>query len=107
MGSVKDADADNSLQVMHDEAVSHYEDILTQLTKGREWLFETFKIRPRYAWCTLMPGRFTHSRLIDPFGHAATTPVIYHQAGYKGVVINRIHDALKTDYRYHHGVDQR
>jgi len=51
--------------VQNDEAVTSYEAIISQMTLGHQYLYDTFGVLPRYGW------------QIDPFGaskvHAAAT----------------------------------
>ncbi|KAM9677390.1 LOW QUALITY PROTEIN: epididymis-specific alpha-mannosidase [Trichechus inunguis] len=70
-------------QVMHDEAVTHVDDQILQLTEGHGFLYETFGIRPRFSW---------H---VDPFGASATTPTLFALAGFNAHLISRIDYDLK------------
>ncbi|XP_028614068.1 epididymis-specific alpha-mannosidase isoform X3 [Grammomys surdaster] len=70
-------------QVMHDEAVTHLDDQILQLTEGHGFLYETFGIRPRFSW---------H---VDPFGASATTPTLFALAGFNAHLISRIDYNLK------------
>ncbi|XP_064142301.1 epididymis-specific alpha-mannosidase isoform X2 [Loxodonta africana] len=70
-------------QVMHDEAVTHVDDQILQLTEGHGFLYETFGIRPRFSW---------H---VDPFGASATTPTLFALAGFDAHLISRIDYDLK------------
>uniref|UniRef100_A0A8C8ZV26 Alpha-mannosidase n=1 Tax=Prolemur simus TaxID=1328070 RepID=A0A8C8ZV26_PROSS len=70
-------------QVMHDEAVTHFDDQILQLTEGHGFLYETFGIRPQFSW---------H---VDPFGASATTPTLFALAGFNAHLISRIDYNLK------------
>ncbi|XP_053528394.1 epididymis-specific alpha-mannosidase [Artibeus jamaicensis] len=70
-------------QVMHDEAVTHFDDQILQLTEGHSFLYETFGIRPQFSW------------QVDPFGASATTPTLFALAGFNAHVIGRIDYDLK------------
>ncbi|XP_012967983.1 epididymis-specific alpha-mannosidase [Mesocricetus auratus] len=70
-------------QVMHDEAVTHLDDQILQLTEGHGFLYETFGIQPQFSW---------H---VDPFGASATTPTLFAMAGFNAHVISRIDYNLK------------
>ncbi|XP_070469417.1 epididymis-specific alpha-mannosidase isoform X1 [Equus przewalskii] len=65
-------------QVMHDEAVTHTDDQILQLTEGHGFLYETFGIRPQFSW------------QVDPFGASATTPTLFALAGFDAHIISRI-----------------
>ncbi|XP_070314251.1 epididymis-specific alpha-mannosidase-like [Odocoileus virginianus] len=71
-------------QVMHDEAVTHIDDQILQLTEGHGFLYETFGIRPQFSW------------QVDSFGASATTPTLFALAGFNGHVISRIDYDLKV-----------
>ncbi|KAM9742472.1 epididymis-specific alpha-mannosidase-like [Dama dama] len=70
-------------QVMHDEAVTHFDDQILQLTEGHGFLYETFGVRPQFSW------------QVDPFGASATTPTLFALAGFNAHVISRIDYDLK------------
>ncbi|XP_074085923.1 epididymis-specific alpha-mannosidase isoform X2 [Macrotis lagotis] len=72
-------------QVMHDEAVTHIDDQILQLTEGHGFLYETFGIRPQFSW---------H---VDPFGASAATPTLFALAGFNAHLISRIDYDLKED----------
>ena len=44
---------------MHDEAATHYIDMIDQTTLGHRYIKEQFNVTPRIGW------------QIDPFGHSA------------------------------------
>ncbi|XP_054995952.1 epididymis-specific alpha-mannosidase [Sorex araneus] len=72
-------------QVMHDEAVTHVDDQILQLTEGHAFLYEVLGVRPQSSW------------QIDPYGASATTPTLFALAGFQAHVISRINYKLKVD----------
>ncbi|KAG8505835.1 Epididymis-specific alpha-mannosidase, partial [Galemys pyrenaicus] len=70
-------------QVVPDEAVTHVDDQILQLTEGHGFLYETFGFRPRFSW------------QVDPFGASATTPTLFALAGFHAHVISRVDYDLK------------
>ncbi|XP_037685271.1 epididymis-specific alpha-mannosidase isoform X2 [Choloepus didactylus] len=79
-------------QVMHDEAVTHFDDQILQLTEGHGFLYETFGIRPQFSW---------H---VDPFGASATTPTLFALAGFDAHLISRIDYDLKETLQESQGL---
>ncbi|XP_059228113.1 epididymis-specific alpha-mannosidase-like [Mustela nigripes] len=79
-------------QVMHDEAVTHFDDQILQLTEGHGFLYETFGIRPQFSW------------QVDPFGASATTPTLFALAGFHAHVISRIDYDLKGAMQKNQGL---
>ncbi|XP_032350065.1 epididymis-specific alpha-mannosidase-like, partial [Camelus ferus] len=79
-------------QVMHDEAVTHFDDQILQLTEGHRFLYETFGVRPRFSW------------QVDPFGASATTPTLFALAGFNAHVISRINYDLKEAMQQDQGL---
>ena len=69
--------------VMNDEANVHYSAIITQMVEGHEWLLDNLNAKPKYSWA------------IDPFGYSPTMAFILKQMGFKGMVIQRVHYAIK------------
>ena len=69
--------------VMNDEACVSARAVYAQLEEGRLWLKETLGIVPTVSW------------QIDPFGHSAGQAQILKQLGYKAVLIQRVHYAIK------------
>ena len=72
---------------MNDEALPSYKEVLLQMRVGLDFLKETFGIRPNIGW------------QIDPFGHSAVTPAVFHKLGYEVVIGNRVSDNLKNKMR--------
>jgi FkbM family methyltransferase len=74
--------------VMNDEASPTEFAIRTQLEEGRQWINHTFgaDALPEYSW------------QIDPFGHSAGQAAILKDMGYKGLLIQRVHYAIKKKF---------
>eukprot|EP00943_MAST-04B_sp_MAST-4B-sp1_P008064 g8064.t1 len=72
--------------VMHDEAVSHYQADIDQMTIGHEFIIETFgkNYVPRTCW---------H---IDPFGSVGSNAALYGKMSFNAFGTNRIPDNVKT-----------
>ncbi|XP_052768637.1 alpha-mannosidase 2x-like [Mya arenaria] len=70
--------------VMSDEASTHYVSVIDQLTEGHQWVIENLHVTPTNSWA------------IDPFGHSATMPYLWKQAGMENMVIQRVHQAIKA-----------
>ncbi|XP_028398027.1 lysosomal alpha-mannosidase-like [Dendronephthya gigantea] len=68
---------------MNDEATTHYNAIIDQMTHGLQFIDRNFgsKARPRVAW---------H---IDPFGHSAEQASLFAQMSFEGFFFARIHYA--------------
>jgi len=69
--------------VMNDEASVTARATRWHLQEGREWLQNTFGVTPQYSWA------------IDPFGHSAGQAQVLKELGYKGMLIQRVHYAVK------------
>jgi alpha-mannosidase II len=69
--------------VTTDEANARYPEMLEQVLEGHDWLRRTFNVRPRFGWS------------IDPFGHSPTMAYLLQRVGFDGIVINRVHYAVK------------
>jgi lysosomal alpha-mannosidase len=63
---------------MNDEASTHYEAIIDQMTLGHRFLAETFGITPKVAW---------H---IDPFGHSSAQAALFANTGFEAFMFARI-----------------
>ncbi|KAL4237876.1 Alpha-mannosidase 2x [Mactra antiquata] len=70
--------------VMSDEASTHYPSVIDQLMEGHIWVTENLDTVPANSWA------------IDPFGHSATMSYLWKQAGMKNMVIQRVHQAIKS-----------
>lgn len=68
---------------MTDEASTNYISVIDQLMEGHQWVMENLGIKPTSGWS------------VDPFGHSATMPYLWKQAGISNMVISRIHQAIK------------
>jgi hypothetical protein len=70
--------------VQHDEALSDFESVISQIERGHNFIKKAFDIpHPNIAW------------QIDPFGHSALTPTLMQKFGYEALVINRIDEDFK------------
>lgn len=65
---------------MHDEACTHYDDMMNNMMVGHEWLERNFGdyARPRVGW---------H---IDPFGHSNANPRLFAEMGFDSWFFARI-----------------
>lgn len=71
--------------VMEDEAASNYNDAITQLRSGLEFLKDEFNVTPHIGW------------FLDQFGHSQSHGYLYTQFGYDKLVLGRSHVNLKAD----------
>ncbi len=62
---------------MHDEACTHYEDMINNMMKGHEFLYQEFGVKPRIGW------------QIDPFGHSNGNPRLFAEMGFDAVFFAR------------------
>ena len=74
--------------VQHDEALPTVGAMVDQLAEGHGWLRRTFNLQPEIGW------------QIDPFGHTAVSAAVHARAGFRGLVINRIHHRIKQQWRH-------
>ena len=70
--------------VMSDEASTHYQSVIDQLMEGHQWVLENLNVKPVNSWA------------IDPFGHSGTMPYLWKKAGLQNMVIQRVHQAIKS-----------
>jgi alpha-mannosidase len=63
---------------MHDESVTHYEDMINNMMKGHEYLLKEFGVKPSIGW---------H---IDPFGHSSANPRLFADMGFEAWFFARI-----------------
>eukprot|EP01113_Clastostelium_recurvatum_P010815 TRINITY_DN15431_c0_g1_i10.p1 TRINITY_DN15431_c0_g1~~TRINITY_DN15431_c0_g1_i10.p1 ORF type:complete len:646 (-),score=120.32 TRINITY_DN15431_c0_g1_i10:869-2806(-) len=73
--------------VQNDEAIAYYNSVIDQLTEGHQFILDTFGITPKIAW------------QIDPFGPSTVTPILFQEAGYRYLVLNRVDERAKTVFR--------
>eukprot|EP01114_Cavostelium_apophysatum_P012238 TRINITY_DN2715_c0_g1_i1.p1 TRINITY_DN2715_c0_g1~~TRINITY_DN2715_c0_g1_i1.p1 ORF type:complete len:442 (+),score=67.97 TRINITY_DN2715_c0_g1_i1:47-1327(+) len=71
---------------MNDEASTYYPAIIEQMTRGHQFLYDNFGVRPRIGWS------------IDPFGHSATFASMLAQMGFDGFFFGRT-ESLEHLYR--------
>ncbi|KAF5221685.1 hypothetical protein ECC02_005223 [Trypanosoma cruzi] len=72
---------------MHDEATTHFIDMIDQTTIGHRWLWRELKVVPRVGW------------QVDPFGHSATQgAMLTARAGFVGTFFARV-DYRDFEYR--------
>ncbi|XP_040536300.1 alpha-mannosidase 2x isoform X1 [Gallus gallus] len=72
--------------VMPDEANSHYFAMIDQLIEGHQWLEKNIGVTPRSGWA------------VDPFGHSSTMPYLLKRSNLTGMVIQRVHYAIKKHF---------
>ena len=72
---------------LHDEATAHYEDIITNMKVGHDFLLSEFDVTPSIAW------------QIDQFGHTAANAALLKRMGYDYLVFARAPCKLKKTLR--------
>uniref|UniRef100_A0A8C3LC85 Alpha-mannosidase n=1 Tax=Chrysolophus pictus TaxID=9089 RepID=A0A8C3LC85_CHRPC len=72
--------------VMPDEANSHYFAMIDQLIEGHQWLEKNIGVTPRSGWA------------VDPFGYSSTMPYLLKRSNLTGMVIQRVHYAIKKHF---------
>lgn len=63
---------------MHDEACTHYEDMINNMIIGHDFLMREFGVRPRIAW---------H---LDPFGHSNANARLFAEMGFDALFFARL-----------------
>lgn len=79
--------------VMADEALTHYETLLDELSEGHDWLQRAIGVKPKTAFS------------VDAAGHSPVMSYILRKSGMKGEVINRIHYAYKKELAKNRALD--
>eukprot|EP01133_Synstelium_polycarpum_P013629 gene13629-16045_t len=67
----------------NDEALTHYQAVINQMTLGHQFLLSTFGVRPVAGW------------QIDPFGPSTVTATLFKLMGIKYHVIDRLDQRVK------------
>ena len=62
---------------MHDEACPTYEDMITNMMAGHQFVLKEFGITPRVGW------------QIDPFGHSNSNPRLFSDMGFDAWIFSR------------------
>ncbi|KYQ94434.1 alpha-mannosidase [Tieghemostelium lacteum] len=70
----------------NDEAVTHYQAVINQMTIGHQFLLSEFGVTPTISW------------QIDPFGASTLTPILFSLMGIKYSVIDRLDQRLKYNF---------
>ena len=63
---------------MHDEACTHYEDMINNMMAGHEFALKEFGVAPRMGW------------QIDPFGHSSTNARLFAEMGFDAFFFARL-----------------
>jgi lysosomal alpha-mannosidase len=63
---------------MHDEACTHYEDMINNMMIGHQFLLKEFGVKPKVGW---------H---VDPFGHSNTNARLFSEMGFDGWFFARL-----------------
>ena len=73
--------------VMPDEANSEIYALEVQMQEGHAWIRENLgpQFVPKYGWS------------IDPFGYSPTMPYVLHNFNFDGILIQRVHYAVKKE----------
>ena len=73
--------------VMTDEATPTFYSAIENIMEGHSAIYEMLGIVPNTSWS------------VDPFGHGAMMPELWHLAGVDSMVIGRFHHHLKEKLR--------
>ncbi|XP_060035462.1 alpha-mannosidase 2x [Erinaceus europaeus] len=79
--------------VMPDEANSHYFALIDQLIEGHQWLERNLGATPRSGWA------------VDPFGYSSTMAYLLRRANLTGMLIQRVHYAIKKHFAATHSLE--
>lgn len=81
--------------VQPDEANTQLYAMEIQLQEGHDFIRETFgeDYIPKYGWS------------IDPFGYSPTMAYLLHKYGFKGMLIQRVHYAIKKELALHKNLE--
>ena len=63
---------------MHDEACTHYDDMINNMKLGHDFILREIGVTPRVGW---------H---VDPFGHSTTNARLFSEMGFDGWFFSRI-----------------
>ncbi len=70
--------------VVPDEANPHFSSMVNQMVEGHHWLQSTLGVKPQNSWS------------LDPFGYSSSLPYLYKRAGFRNMVILRVHREVKA-----------
>lgn len=79
--------------VQNDESLSDLKSIINQMNFGLQYLHKTFNATPTVGW------------QIDPFGYNHFMPSVFKELGYKYLVLNRIGDIRKENFKNSSNMD--
>ena len=79
--------------VQNDESLSDIKSIINQMNLGLQYLNERFNATPTVGW------------QIDPFGYNHFMPSVFKELGFKYLVLNRIGDSRKEDFKETQSMD--
>jgi hypothetical protein len=79
--------------VQNDESLSDLKSIINQMNVGLQYLHERFNATPTVGW------------QIDPFGYNHFMPSVFKELGYKYLVLNRIGDSRKEEFKNSSNMD--
>ena len=63
---------------MHDEACTHYEDIINNMMIGHDFVMKEFGVRPRVGW------------QVDPYGHSNSNARLFAEMGFDAFMFGRL-----------------